>query len=77
MYSTQTLYDSSCKESNEIAELARSKGGLGTKITGAGWGGCTLTLVEASKSQQFIEEMKKEYYYKKPELKERIEKIGI
>ncbi len=45
MKSSQDLYDSSGPESREMAALAVSKGSLGTKITGAGWGGCTVSLV--------------------------------
>ena len=60
-----------------MAALAVEKGSLGTRITGAGWGGCTVSLIEESKAHQFMQDMIQEYYNKKPELKKKIEKIGI
>ena len=31
-------------------------------MTGAGWGGCTVTLVEEEKAEKFVEAMVQEYY---------------
>ena len=45
MSSTQEFFESSCPASDEVAKLALENGSLGTKITGAGWGGCTISLV--------------------------------
>ncbi len=52
--SCRDLYDCSCPEIDDITELARKKGAFGSRLTGAGWGGCTVSLVQASHSQQFI-----------------------
>lgn len=64
-------YDCSCPELDEICTIVRGNGGLGSRLTGAGWGGCTVHLVPVNKVEGIIEALKKEYYLKKfPEIKE-------
>ena len=60
-----------------MSRMALERGSLGTKMTGAGWGGCTVSLVEETKAEQFVEAMKKDYYLQKEDLKEKIQKIGL
>lgn len=68
MKSSQTLFDSSGPESTEMAAMALDRGSLGTKITGAGWAGCTVSLVPQEKAHEFMKKMISDYYEKKPEL---------
>lgn len=42
-------YEVSCKELDELVEAAREVDGvLGSRMTGGGFGGCTVTLVSLS-----------------------------
>lgn len=44
--------------------MARQSGALGSRLTGAGWGGCCVSLVEKSKLSSFLDAMTS--YYTKP-----------
>ncbi|SPO44433.1 related to GAL1 - galactokinase [Moesziomyces antarcticus] len=67
--SLRELYNCSCDELNQIIEIAKRNGSLGSRLTGAGWGGCTVHLVPKPKVEVFISAMRTQYYAKKfPEL---------
>jgi galactokinase len=55
-------FEVSCRELDVMVELARSqRGALGARMTGGGFGGCTINLVEADCHDEFIEEMSEGY----------------
>ncbi|KAF9085232.1 galactokinase [Mortierella sp. AD031] len=69
--SCRELFDCSCDQLEELTSLARRSGAYGSRLTGAGWGGASVSLVPEDKVQGFIAQMKKEYYNKHhPELTE-------
>lgn len=68
MNATQTsckeLYECSCPEIDTICRVAREAGAYGSRLTGAGWGGCSVHLVPADKIEDVKAALEKEYYSK-------------
>jgi galactokinase len=63
--SLRELYEVSCHELNLMVEAAEGIPGYwGGRMTGGGFGGCTVNLVEAERAGQFAEEISKRYYGK-------------
>lgn len=60
-------YEVSCKELDILVNLAAEERIEGARMTGAGFGGCTVNLVKKDKVDQFVDIIKKKYK----------EKIGI
>ena len=55
-------YDVSCRELDVMVELAeRQPGVLGARMTGGGFGGCTINLVSAAESGDFRKRISEEY----------------
>jgi galactokinase len=55
-------YEVSCKELNILVELAYGLPGCyGARLTGAGFGGCTVNLVKADQAEVFIKRLKEGY----------------
>lgn len=53
--SLRDLFDVSIPELNTLVELARRLPGIyGARLTGAGFGGCTVNLVQTSQAESFI-----------------------
>jgi len=63
--SCRDLYDCSCPELDELCTLARGAGAYGSRLTGAGWGGCSVHLVPKDKVDAVRNVWEKEYYRKK------------
>jgi galactokinase len=55
-------YEVSCEELDILVEIAaRLPGCLGARLTGAGFGGCTVNLVEEKDSQEFMRLLREGY----------------
>lgn len=55
--SLRHLYEVSSSELDFLTDFARTRPGvLGSRMTGAGFGGCTVTLIEKSHAESFIEQ---------------------
>ncbi|KAK3398465.1 ribosomal protein S5 domain 2-type protein [Sordaria brevicollis] len=62
--SCREVYECSCEEIDRICAIARKAGSYGSRLTGAGWGGCSVHLVPADKVDAVKEALEKEYYSK-------------
>lgn len=63
--SCRDLYECSCPELDELCEIALRNGGLGSRLTGAGWGGCSVHLVPEERVEQVKKAWETEYYGKR------------
>lgn len=63
--SCRDLYECSCPELDEICTIARDAGSLGSRLTGAGWGGCSVHLVPTDKVESVKRAWDEQYYSKR------------
>lgn len=56
------LYHCSCDELEALIAIQKKAGALGSRLTGAGWGGCTVSLVREGAAQAFIRAVKDQYF---------------
>jgi len=54
-------YEVSCKELDLLVELAMQYGSIGSRMTGAGFGGCTVNIVRKTQTNEFITQVKNAY----------------
>lgn len=65
-WSLKELYECSCPELDEVVALAKLGGSLGARLTGAGWGGCVVSLVPEDKQGEVIKTITDGYFKKSP-----------
>ncbi|CAF0914454.1 unnamed protein product, partial [Brachionus calyciflorus] len=66
--SCRKLYECSCDELDELVDVCRQSGAYGSRLTGAGWGGCAVSLIPKDKLEDFLKSVKEKYYNKNEKL---------
>ena len=64
-------YEISAAGLEELVAAATAAGAIGARLTGAGFGGCTINLVAADRVEPFIAEMERRFYASRPAAAER------
>lgn len=70
-------YDCSCRELDQLCDIARRAGSYGSRLTGAGWGGCSVHLVPADKVDAVKKAWDEEFYSKRNLSAEKKEKAVV
>ncbi|GIX88173.1 n-acetylgalactosamine kinase [Caerostris extrusa] len=65
--SCRDLYECSHPILDELVKTALDAGAIGSRLTGAGWGGCCVSLVMKNNVDHFMEFVKKNFYEKRVE----------
>lgn len=63
--SCASMYECSTPEIDEMCQIALQNGSYGSRLTGAGWGGCTVHLVPRENVPQVKNALIKQYYKKR------------
>ncbi|MDH7515849.1 MAG: hypothetical protein QHI48_08255, partial [Bacteroidota bacterium] len=68
--SCREAYEVSCGELERLVACAREAGALGARLTGAGFGGCTVNLVASENMESFLRAMRGMYRRERAEVLE-------
>ena len=60
--SLRDLFEVSCIELNTLVDSYRFHGAIGARMTGAGFGGCTISLVKTNQLDDIISKVEKDYF---------------
>lgn len=55
-------YEVSCRELDELVDIALDAGAAGARLTGAGFGGCVVALCHESRAERLLDALHHDYY---------------
>ncbi len=58
-------YEVSCPELDELVAIAKEAGAVGARLTGAGFGGCTVNLVADAEVASFLTRIDRSFYHRR------------
>ncbi|XP_062581212.1 N-acetylgalactosamine kinase-like isoform X1 [Saccostrea cucullata] len=64
--SCRDMYECSCTDLDNLVNICLEAGALGSRLTGAGWGGCAVSMVPTNHVMDFLVKVKKNFYDKNP-----------
>ncbi|EGG23542.1 galactokinase [Cavenderia fasciculata] len=65
-FSCSQSFECSCPELDRLTDICRKAGAYGSRLTGAGWGGCVISLVPSDRAEEFMATLERDYYSKIP-----------